>query len=147
MIEGVKIKLLKVNLDKRGDFRELLRFNEGLLDKIAQVSIGRTLPGVIKAFHWHKNQDDIFYVLKGNIRVVLYDPRENSTTKGITQELFLGESYTPQALFVPRGIFHGYQVIGEKEVEVLYIMNQVYDPSDEHRISYNDPSIGFNWDK
>ena len=147
MIHQVKIKLLNVHKDERGDFREILRFTDGFLDRIEQISSGRTVPGIIKAFHWHKNQDDVFYVIKGDIQLVLYDAREDSPTNGQTQEILLGKSYEPKIVLIPRGVYHGYQVIGNKDAEVLYIMNQTYNPEDEHRVDHNDPSIGFDWNK
>jgi dTDP-4-dehydrorhamnose 3,5-epimerase len=149
MIEGVQIKLMKVNQDERGDFTEILKINEGLLEKIAQASVSTTKPGVIKAFHWHKNQEDFFYVLEGNIHVVLYDPRESSLTKGITQEIPLGNSYSPSGILIPGEVLHGYKVVGSKSARVLYLMNNTYDPlnPDEQRVPHDDLIIGFNWDK
>jgi dTDP-4-dehydrorhamnose 3,5-epimerase len=148
MIQGIKIKKLKVNKDDRGDFREILKNNEGIMQDIKQISIGKTKPGIIKAFHWHKNQDDIFYLLKGKLLVVLYDNRENSKTFKTTQEIILEET-DPQIIFIPRGVFHGYRVLGSESAEVLYIMNNTYDPAkpDEQRVEPNDPSINFNWNK
>ncbi|MAG50510.1 spore coat protein [archaeon] len=147
MIEGVKIKKLEINEDPRGDFREIVRSDGGIIDKIEQISIGRTLPGVIKAFHGHENQDDLFYVLKGNIQLVLYDIRENSQSKDKTEVILLGESYEPKIVFIPRNVLHGYKVLGDKEAEVLYIMNNKYNSSnpDEKRIPFDDPSINFDW--
>ncbi len=149
MIEGIRIKKVKVNEDERGNFREIIRCDENMMDDVKQVSVGKTKPGIIKAFHCHKNQDDLFHVLRGNLLVVLYDGREDSKTNGETQTIFLGESYEPQIVFIPRGVFHGYKVLGEKSAEVLYLMNTVYNHEnpDELRIDFKDPSINFNWDK
>lgn len=146
-ITGVKVKKIKVFNDSRGDFREILRADKRIVNRIAQVSIGKTLPGIIKAFHWHNYQDDIFYVLKGNIKLVLYDGRKNSKTKKATRVMFLGESFPPQIVFIPRGVYHGYKVLGDKEAEVLYMMNNLYDPTnpDEQRASYDDKIINFDW--
>ena len=149
MIEGVKIKKLEIHKDSRGDFREIVQNNKGIINKIEQISIGRTLPGIIKAFHGHEHQDDLFYVLKGNIQLVLYDAREDSISKDKTEVILLGESYEPQIVFVPRNVLHGYKVLGEKEAEVLYVMNNKYDSSnpDEKRIPFDDLSINFDWNK
>ena len=147
MIQEVKIKDIRVSGDDRGDFREVLKLSDNLTKKIAQVSIGTTHPGLIKAFHWHTSQDDVFYVLSGNIQLVLYDGRDNSKTKGETQVLRLGESYKPQAVYIPRGVYHGYKIIGDKDARVLYIMNNEYNPSqpDEQRVDFDDKKIGFDW--
>ena len=147
MIDGIKIKNVKVSADSRGDFREILRISDNLTEKIAQISIGTTHPGQIKAFHWHRYQDDIFYVISGNIQLVLYDGRSVSKTKGETQVMYLGESYSPQAVFIPRGVYHGYKVLADKNVQVLYMMNNQYNPAkpDEERLEFDNKKIGFNW--
>ena len=148
MIKDVIIKKLTINKDYRGNFREVIRLSEGIVQEIKQVSMSRTKPGIIKAFHCHKYQDDLFYAIKGNIKIVLYDGREDSETKGETQVIHLGESYEPQVVFIPRGVLHGYKVLGTKDAEVLYIVNNEYNPSnpDEERIDFNDPEINFNWE-
>ncbi|MBI2045153.1 NAD-dependent epimerase/dehydratase family protein [Candidatus Pacearchaeota archaeon] len=162
-IVGVKIKEIKIHQDKPdrdslgaelahgelGNFREILRFNEGFLDKIEQVSFGKTPPETIKAFHWHKNQDDVFYLIKGKILVVLYDLRQDSQTKGQTQEIILSEDSGEKAVLIPRGVLHGYKVLGKDTAEVLYLTNNTYDVSDpdEQRVPYDDKSIGFDWNK
>ncbi len=147
MIQGVLRKKLIVHKDCRGDFREIIRESEGIMPQIKQISVGRTLPGIIKAFHWHKKQDDIFYVFNGNIQLVLYDQRENSPTYGKIQEILLGKSFDPEIIFIPRGVLHGYKTLEGKEAEVLYLTNNEYnslDP-DEQRVAHDDPSIGFDW--
>jgi len=149
MIKGVKIKELIVHKDQRGDFREILRTDKGLMSEIKQVSIGKTFPGIIKAFHWHKHQDDLIYVIRGDIQLVLYDQRRDSITKGETQIIFLGESCNPQLVFIPRGVLHGYKVLKDKEAEVIYIMNNIYNNEcpDEGRVPHDDFNIGFDWNK
>ena len=147
MIDGVKIKNLEVHKDNRGDFREIIKDNEGIIDKIKQVSISSTKPGIIKAFHWHKYQEDLLYVLEGEIQLVLYDPRENSPTKGKTLVILLKESHEPKVALIPKKVFHGYKVLGNKEARVLYMMNNTYNPEnpDEQRVPKDDPTINFDW--
>ena len=147
MIEGLELKNLKSHGDIRGNFIEILRADEGMLEKIAQVSISETNPGLIKAFHWHRDQDDIFYVLDGKINLVLHDPRENSKTKNKTQNMVLDKE-SLLILKIPRGVFHGYKVLGTKPARVLYMMNNEYNPlkPDEHRVDFNDPKINYDWD-
>lgn len=147
MINGVKIKLLKINEDSRGNFREILRESEGLIADIKQISMSKTKPGVIKAFHWHKYQDDIFCAVSGNFQVVLYDGRQNSSTKGKTEVVLMGEDYEQAALFIPRGVLHGYKVLGDKDAEMLYLMNNEYNAlkPDEERVQHDDQKINFDW--
>jgi dTDP-4-dehydrorhamnose 3,5-epimerase len=145
-IHDVIVKKLVTYSDDRGYFREVVREDDQLLRHFGQSSITKTYPGVIKAFHWHHNQDDVWYVVDGMARVVLYDRRPGSPTQGVTQVVYAGED-NPVVILIPIGIAHGYQVLGNKPVVLFYHVTQVYDPKqpDEQRIPFDDPQIGFDW--
>lgn len=145
-IHDVVIKQLVTHSDDRGYFREILREDDNLLRHFGQTAFTKTYPGVIKAFHWHKDQDDLWYVADGMARVVLYDRRPDSPTRGQTQVIYAGED-NPVLIFIPTGIAHGYQVIGSKPVMLFYHVTRSYDPDDpdEERIPFDDPEIGFDW--
>jgi dTDP-4-dehydrorhamnose 3,5-epimerase len=145
-IHDVVIKKLVTHSDDRGYFREVVRADDQQLSHFGQSSITKTYPGVIKAFHWHHLQDDIWYVVDGMARVVLYDRRPGSPTEGVTQVVYAGED-NPVVILIPIGVAHGYQVLGNKPVVLFYHVTQAYDPQrpDEQRIPFDDPQIGFDW--
>lgn len=149
MIEGVRIKKLVRHGTDKGNFMELVRDDDGLLEQFGQVSISTTFPGIIKAFHWHEQQDDAWYVVKGNVQVVLHDLRKDSNTYKETHVLFAGELYEPQVIVIPKGIAHGYKVLGDGPVVMLYMTTKSYNAKDpdERRIPFDDPGIGFDWDR
>ena len=146
MIAGVKIKRLLRHSDDRGFFQEVLRDDEQLLERFGQLSLSKTYPGVIKAFHYHERQDDLWFFPVGNAQVVLYDLREGSPTRGQTKVVYLGEDY-PLLLLIPAGVAHGYRVLGEKAAVIIYCTTESYDPfdPDEKRLPHDDPLIGFDW--
>lgn len=146
MIEGVMKKSLVRHCDDRGYFMELLRKDDQIFGEFGQASQSMTYPGVIKAFHYHKFQDDIWYFPIGNAQVVLHDLRSHSTTFQQTDVYYMGEE-NPYLLFIPRGVAHGYRVLGTKSAFIIYFTNMAYDPlkPDEHRLSFDDKTIGFDW--
>lgn len=146
MIDGVRIKTLTTHADDRGYFREILRDDDGLLARFGQSSITLTYPGVIKAFHWHERQDDLWYVAAGMAQVVLYDRRHHSPTKGETQVLFVGD-LNPVLILIPHGVVHGYKVLGTSPVVLVYFTTESYNPKapDEQRLPFDDPMIHFDW--
>jgi|TARA_B100001971_G_C18235562_1_gene566901 dTDP-4-dehydrorhamnose 3,5-epimerase len=148
MIQGVKLKKIATHSDKRGYFREILRKDQKLMKQFGQASISLTNPGIIKAFHWHKRQDDIFYVASGKALVALYDRRKNSKTHGKKMAVQMDENY-PKLLFIPKKVAHGYKALGKKPLVMLYFMSHLYDKEnpDEQRISYDSKEIRFNWAK
>ncbi len=145
-IEGVLVKPLARYCDERGYLLEVLREDDGLLERFGQTTFTLTYPGVIKAFHWHRKQHDLWFVATGEARVVLHDLREESPTRGVTQVIYAGE-HMPLLIVIPPGVAHGYQVLGDKPVALFYHTTFPYDPSqpDEERIPYDDPSIAFDW--
>lgn len=155
MINGVKIKQLKVHKDvpdtdnpneRQGFLMEVLREDEGLLKKFGQTTFTVAYPGTIKAFHWHKRQDDLWFVAQGKALVVLHDLREGSPMQGETQTILADEEH-PQLILIPVGVAHGYKALGEKPVLLFYHTTEPYNAAspDEERIPYNDSKINFNW--
>ena len=82
MIDGVKIKNLKVVPDERGRLTEILRRDDEVFSGFGQVYVTTTLPGVVKAWHKHLKQADNIACVAGMIKVALYDGREGSSTRG-----------------------------------------------------------------
>ncbi|MCM3676443.1 dTDP-4-dehydrorhamnose 3,5-epimerase family protein [Peribacillus simplex] len=148
MIEGVKVKKLVKHCDDRGFFAELVRDDEPeLLSRFGQASCSMSYPGVIKAFHYHEKQDDLWFFPSGNAQVVLFDLREGSSTKGETDVYYMGEE-NPIMLLIPKGVAHGYRVLGQKPATILYFTTESYNPidPDEKRINWDDSEIGFSWE-
>jgi dTDP-4-dehydrorhamnose 3,5-epimerase len=145
-IHDVVIKKLVTHSDDRGYFREVLRDDDNLMTRFGQTSFTKTYPGVIKAFHWHQHQDDLWYVVDGMMRIALYDRRPDSPTYKEKQAIFAGED-NPVLVLIPAGIAHGYQVLGHKPVMLFYHTTQSYNLAapDEERIPFDDPDIAFDW--
>jgi len=145
-IDGVQVKTLVRHPDDRGFFQEILRDDDGLLRRFGQASLSMSYPGVIKAFHYHERQDDLWFFPVGMAQVVLHDLREHSPTRGITQVLYAGEDY-PVLIVIPVGVAHGYRVLGNQPLMIVYFTTESYNPAapDEKRIPWDDPGIGFDW--
>ena len=146
LIDGVSIKPLVRHADERGYFLEVLRDDDELLERFGQTSYTLTYPGVIKAFHWHEKQYDLWFICRGEARVVLYDMRPESPTFHKLQQVFAGER-EPQLIVIPPGVAHGYQVLGNEPVCLFYHTTESYDREhpDEGRTPHDDPDISFPW--
>lgn len=78
LIQGVKVKELKVIPDQRGRLMEMLRADDEIFSGFGQVYLTTTLPGVVKAWHLHKKQTDNIVCVAGMIRLGVYDDRPDS---------------------------------------------------------------------
>lgn len=148
MIEGVKQKELRVVPDERGQLMEILRSDDDLFIKFGQVYMTTAYPGVVKGWHYHKNQVDNFAVVKGMIKLVLYDPREDSPTRGEINEFFLGE-HNPTLIQIPKLVYHGFKCISEEEAICINCPTEVYnyEKPDEYRIEPYTEEIPYDWER
>lgn len=144
-IEGVKIVELRNSTGEDGDFSELMRLNDqgeflefpGFFPK--QINRSRVIPGSIKAWHIHYNQDDVWHIPPGDSLLVgIVDVRKNSPTKHIIMRLALGNGKA-HLLYIPRGVAHGVANLSKKDATILYFVNQQFDiiNPDEHRLPWD----------
>lgn len=149
LIAGVRINPYALWPDDRGYFLEVARLGQGLPAEFppesTQVSAALSYPGTIKAFHYHLHQTDFWVPAKGMFQVVLVDLRVDSGTYGARNTIYAGQ-LRPWQILVPPGVGHGYKVIGEAAGMLIYVTDRVYNPSDEGRIAYDDPSINYDWE-
>ncbi len=148
MIDGVVIKQLKVIPDERGRLMEILRSDDGCFRKFGQVYLTTGYPGVVKAWHYHKVQFDNFCVVKGMMKVVLYDPRDGSPTRGEVNEYFLGE-HRQILLGIPPLVYHGFKTISTEEALLINVSTEPYrhQAPDEYRIDPHRNEIPYSWDR
>lgn len=147
LIEGVRVKPLKVIPDERGRLMEILRSDEPIFEKFGQVYITTAHPGVVKAWHYHKIQADHWVCLVGRARIGLYDAREDSPTYRCVNEFYM----TPEEPFlikIPVFVYHGFS--GAHPSMDTMIMNVPtapynYTTPDEYRVASEDPGIPFDW--
>jgi dTDP-4-dehydrorhamnose 3,5-epimerase len=148
MIEGVAAKQLKVIPDERGRLMEILRHDEEIFGKFGQVYMTTTYPQVVKAWHYHRRQDDHITCVKGMLKLVLFDDREGSLTRGQINEFFIGE-HNPMLVKVPRMVYHGWKCISEQEALVINVPTEAYnreDP-DEYRLEPHGSDIPYKWER
>ncbi len=148
MIDGVKTKALKIIPDERGRLMEMLREDDDLFIRFGQIYLTTAYPGVVKGWHYHRKQTDHFVVVKGMMKVVLYDGREDSPTYGEVNEFFMGE-HNQILLQIPPFVYHGFKCISETEAMVVNIPTEKYDyqSPDEYRVDPHDNQIPYDWNR
>jgi dTDP-4-dehydrorhamnose 3,5-epimerase len=148
LIDGVQVKQLKVIPDERGRLMEMLRSDDELFIKFGQMYMTTAYPGAVKAWHYHKKQWDNFVVVRGMMKVVLYDDRKNSTTRGLINEFFIGE-HQQMLVKIPPFVFHGFKCISEHEAIVINAPTEVfnYTEPDEFRMDAHTKDIPYDWSR
>lgn len=148
MIYGVVIKKLKVIPDERGRLMELLRSDDNFFKKFGQVYMTTAYPGVVKGWHYHKKQYDNMAVVKGMMKIVLYDSRKESATFGEINEIFAG-IHNPVLVHIPPFVYHGFKCISESEAIVINTPTEEYNyqEPDEFRLPAHDNDIPYTWER
>lgn len=145
-IDGVKTRQLRFIPDDRGWLMELLRSDWQEFDKFGQAYVTACYPGMVKAWHYHRVQWDHFVCVQGMAKVVLYDQREGSPTRGMVNEFFIGY-LNPMLVKIPPLVYHGFTPVGDSLAVVANFPTVLYDyeQPDEYRVAYNDPAIPYDW--
>jgi dTDP-4-dehydrorhamnose 3,5-epimerase len=146
MIDGVKIKKLKVIPDERGRLMEILRRDDELFENFGQAYMTTTYPGVVKAWHKHEKQTDNIACVAGQIKMALYDGRPGSPTFKEINEFYLGV-HNPLLVQVPVGVYHGWMAVSQEEALIINIPTEMYDREhpDEQRLDPHTSDIPYDW--
>lgn len=146
MIEGVKIKRLKVIYDERGRLMELLRCDDEIFQKFGQVYMTTARPGIVKAWHYHRLQTDNFACIFGKIRLALYDSREDSRTFREIQD-FIMDPENPILVQIPPEVYHGFKCVSDAEAIVINAPTLPYNHTDpdEYRVDPYKNDIPYDW--
>jgi len=125
-----RLEPLKMHVDSRGylvPIREIIE-----QDEIGNIYITAAFKGAVKAWHYHNKQVDRLVCVKGRALVGLaFDSGEQV----ILEKVVLDEMI-PQMLIIPKKVYHGYMSL-TKEAVLLNITDRLYDPEDEHRLSWD----------
>lgn len=129
-IEGVEIIPLRRFNDEGGSLTELGRFTDGKLDNqsfsLAQINYSELDPGMIKAFHIHERQTDIWFVPPGDkMLLILIDQRSDSESCGVKMRIILGDCKS-QLVTIPAGVAHGCKNVSDRTARVIYFVNQKF---------------------
>ena len=145
MIEGVVVKPLRKIPDERGMIMHMIRADDPIFERFGEIYFSVAYPGVIKGWHKHTRQTQLYAVIAGMIKLVLYDEREGSATYGELVELFTGEDRY-DLIRIPPGVVNGYKVCGVKPAIVANCADLPHDPDEMERYDPLDSHIDYNWD-
>ncbi|NCN06442.1 MAG: hypothetical protein GW946_01185 [Candidatus Pacebacteria bacterium] len=144
-IDGVEFVPTPVMQDDGGYFVELARLETGLLHvfsqpiTVKQVSLSHMSPGVIKAYHLHHNQTDVWFAPpESSLLVNLHDVRAGSPTYQTHMRFMLGGTNT-KLLAIPPGVAHGVANLGAVAANLIYYTSEQFDKADpdEFRLSWD----------
>jgi len=153
LVDGVTFRDAQTHTDDRGTVVELFDPRWGWHPAPMVFAYCFTLrPGKIKGWGMHLEHEDRYFILLGEMEVVMYDDREGSPTRGLVSRVVLSDRHR-RLMNVPIGVWHANQNIGSSDVVVINFPTIPYDhrnpdkyrlPLDTDRIPYKfEPSRGY----
>ena len=145
-ISGVKIIKKNVITDDRGKILHMMRQDDENFQKFGEIYFSYVNPNKIKAWHIHKKMTLNYVAVFGKINLVLYDDRENSSTKGRLQEIILSND-NHVLVSIPPMIWNGFCSLNNNLAVLANCSDIPHDKMEIHRLPYDDPRFPYTWKK
>lgn len=147
-MEGINVISLKKITNEKGFLLEVQRNDDKDFPGFGQAYITTTNPGIIKAWYRHHKQIDQIALIKGELLLVLYDTRQNSTSYNQIKEIHMVEK-NPLLVQIPPGVWHGFKTISNEPALLLHINTIAYNfkNTDEDRLPPEDKTIPYQWNE
>jgi dTDP-4-dehydrorhamnose 3,5-epimerase len=147
LIEGVVIQSSITHIDDRGTLCEIMSPHRpphpAPLVYVYQFTIR---PGKIKGWHIHHLHDDRIFISQGQVRVVLYDNRPESSTYGCINEIFRTE-HDRTLMVIPAFVFHAHENVGSTDALFVSMPTRAYNHAspDVHRLPLDTDQIPYSF--
>jgi dTDP-4-dehydrorhamnose 3,5-epimerase len=139
-IDGVSIIQVDRHADDRGWLVQILQAS-GSSAPFVQANHSHSVRRVLRGLHYHRRQVDWWYLVSGSARVALVDVRRKVERPPV--QVIELSSREPTVLEIPTGVAHGFLALSD--IDLIYLVSEEYDGTDEFGIAWNDPSLAIPW--
>ncbi len=144
VIEGVQVIPLRRIPDERGTVYHMLKCTDPHFRQFGEIYFSSVYPGVVKGWHKHREMTLNYACIYGRIKLVLYDEREDSPTRDMLMEIFLGdENYA--LVVIPPGVWNGFKGMNVPYAIVANCSTHPHDPSRGTRLDPFHNHIPYDW--
>ena len=144
MIEGVEVKPLKRIPDERGTIMHILRTTDPHFEQFGEIYVSTIYRGAIKGWHWHREMTLNYACIFGRIKLVIFDDRPESPTRGNIEEIFLGpDNYS--LVIIPPELWNGHKGMSDPYAMLANCCTHPHDPSRSKRIDPFVNDIPYDW--
>lgn len=145
LIDGVIAKKLAVYADGRGRVVPILSSLDDIFSRFGRVYLTTVFPGVIKEWHFHQKQFEYFTVIRGAMKMALYDGRDGSSTQGLLNEFSMNGD-APVLLKIPPDVIHGLIGLGEEAAMGIICGSEPYNHDAPDKVPVNPQKCGCIYD-
>jgi dTDP-4-dehydrorhamnose 3,5-epimerase len=136
LTDGVRIRPLNTHIDARGSLAELFDLRWGWhAEPLVFAYMFTIRPGIVKGWNLHREHEDRYALVSGEMALVLFDPRPDSPTCGEVCRIVLS-GHSRCLVNVPRNVWHADHNIGSTDVVVVNFPTMAYDHAnpDKYRL-------------
>ncbi|MFH1369570.1 MAG: dTDP-4-dehydrorhamnose 3,5-epimerase family protein [Elusimicrobiota bacterium] len=144
-VDGVVVKPLRRIPDERGCIMHMLRSDDPLFRQFGEIYFAASYPGAIRGWHYHKKMTLNYVCVSGMIKLVIFDDRKDSPTKGNLMEIFIGENNYCLVQMPPK-VWNGYKTIGNKVSMLANCPTLSHDPGEMDRLDPFSKKIQYDWE-
>lgn len=143
MIESVHVVPLERVPDERGTVYHMLKRTDPHFSEFGEIYFSSVYRDVVKGWHRHREMTLNYACISGRVKLVLFDDREGSPTRGELQEHFLGpDDYS--LVVIPPGVWNGFKGMSAVSI-VANCATHPHDPSRSERLDPFDNDIPYDW--
>lgn len=145
MIHGVSSHPLRRIPDERGVVLHMLRRDDPWFEGFGEIYFSTVYPGAVKGWHLHKRMTLNYAVVSGTIKLVLFDDRAESPTKGELNELLIGDN-NYSLVSIPPYVWNGFKGVGVTPSILANCATEPHDPDEIQRLDPFDNHIPYDWE-
>jgi dTDP-4-dehydrorhamnose 3,5-epimerase len=144
MIDGVQVIPLRRIPDERGTIFHMLRRTDPHFIEFGEIYFSTVYQGVVKGWHRHREMTLNYACISGRVKLVLYDDREGSSTRGELMEIFLGPD-NHSLVIIPPEVWNGFKGMSAEPGIIANCCTHPHDPSRSSRLDPFDNHIPYDW--
>lgn len=144
-IDGVTITKLKQINDEKGAVFHVIKNDSETFFSFGEAYFSKINEDVIKGWKFHKEMKQNFCVPFGRLKLVLFDNRANSESRGEVNEIILDDEENYIRVTVPENIWYSFKCISNDYCLLLNIANIKHDKSESLEMDLYNDKIPYEW--
>jgi dTDP-4-dehydrorhamnose 3,5-epimerase len=143
-IDGALVVSLRRIPDERGTILHMLKSTDEHFQQFGEIYFTTIYRNVVKGWHRHREMTLNYACIFGRIKLVLFDDRDDSRTRGVLQEIFLGVD-NHSLVVIPPGVWNGSKGMSDPFAIIANCCTHPHDPSRTTRLDPFENDIPYDW--
>ena len=144
VIEGVQVIPLRRIADERGTVMHMLKATDPHFQAFGEIYFSTVYRDVVKGWHRHREMTLNYACVFGRVKLVLFDERDGSPTRGELLELFLGPD-NHSLVIIPPEVWNGFKGMSDPFAIIANCCTHPHDPARSSRLDPYQNHIPYDW--